>query len=69
MHFSAKGLIPSGPLSRGKNLEGMLLKEDINAPLKESSGAQITGEIQYKIVNEIFILSTDAEFMYLREKP
>lgn len=37
MHFSAKGLIPSGPLSEGKSLEGMLLKEDINAPLKESS--------------------------------
>lgn len=36
MHFSAKSLIPSGPLSKGKSLEGMLLEEDINAPLKEN---------------------------------
>lgn len=35
--FPAKSLIPSGPLSKGKSLDGMLLKEDINAPLKVSS--------------------------------
>jgi len=39
MHFSAKSLIPSGPLSKGKSLEGMLLEGDINAPFKKMVGA------------------------------